>query len=115
MAGYHTDATKFVRNIAFDLQYNEGLADPPSKDVFMLAIVWWPSPPPQAKSRNTCGKPPARSVKPVLKLCFRFPKSTLPRVSATFPSSAAKLNPTGPQSECSKLSRSSRRFGARKR
>jgi hypothetical protein len=46
-------------------QYKDGRDEPPNKDVFIDAIVWCPSPPPQANRRNTWGKPPALKVNPV--------------------------------------------------
>ena len=52
--------TRKIRN-----QNSEGLAEPPSKDVFTFAMVCVPSFPPQENNRYTIGKPPARSVSPV--------------------------------------------------
>lgn len=49
-------------------QNKEGRAEPPNKLLFTLAMVCVPSLPPQEKSKYTCGKPPARSVKPAEKL-----------------------------------------------
>jgi hypothetical protein len=66
-------------------QSNRGRADPPSNDGFILKILCWPSGPPQANIIETMGKPPARSVSPAPKLCFRWLNPRSPRVSATLP------------------------------
>jgi len=51
-------------------QSNSGRADPPSNDVFIFAILWCPSGPPQANISETMGKLPALKVRPPAKLCF---------------------------------------------
>jgi len=52
-------------------QSSSGRADPPSSELFMLKMLWWPSGPPQANISETIGKAPARNVSPAAKLCFR--------------------------------------------
>src|SRR5208337_1258895 len=106
-----------MRNTAsqIQLQNSDGRVEPPSSDVSTLTMLWELDPPPQANRKYTTGMPPARMVKPPAKLWVRLSKLTFPRVSATLPWSARKLKPKGPQIECSKLSRISKRFGARKR
>ena len=45
---------------------SDGRADPPSRTLLTLAMVWWPSFPPHAKSRYTTGRPPAWTVSPAV-------------------------------------------------
>ena len=59
---YRTYAT--YRAYSMFHQYNDGRDEPPSSEVFMLAIVCVPSPLPQAYIKYTIGNPPARRVRP---------------------------------------------------
>ena len=95
-------------------QKSEGRVDPPSRDVFTLAMVCVPSDPPHAKASDRAGRPPARRVRPTEKLCASWSKSTSLRVTATLPWSAEKAKPMGPQMECSKASRRKQGVGGAK-